>query len=99
MARRLDAEGPGSAAPGPCRVGNGASARSACVMGEDREEEDRHDVDDLDHRVDGGTGGVLVGIADGIAGDGGLMGVRALAAVMAVLNVFLGIVPGPTARG
>ena len=41
----------------------------------------RHDIDDLDERVDRRAGGVLVGIAHGVAGHGGLMRVRALATV------------------
>jgi hypothetical protein len=62
-------------------------------------EQQRHDVGDLDHRVDGRAGGVLVGIADGVAGHRRLVGVGALAAVMAVLDVLLGVVPGAAARG
>src|SRR5919199_5061171 len=38
--------------------------------GEDRKQQQRDDVDDLDHRVDGGTGRVLVGVADRVAGHG-----------------------------
>ena len=37
------------------------------------EQQESHDVDDLDHRVDRGTGGILVGIADRIAGDRGMV--------------------------
>ena len=37
-----------------------------------------HDVDDLDQRVDGRAGGVLVGVAHGVAGDGGLVRLGAL---------------------
>ena len=47
----------------------------------------------------GRAGGVLVGIADRVAGHRGLVGVGALAAVMAVLDVLLGVVPGAAARG
>src|SRR5690606_20886343 len=36
-----------------------------------RDQEQGRDVDDLDQRVDGRAGGVLVGIADGVAGDRG----------------------------
>ena len=43
--------------------------------------------------VDGRAGRVLEGVADGIAGDGRLVGLGALAALVACLNVFLGIVP------
>src|SRR6478672_2555048 len=63
-----------------------------------REQQQRDDVGDLDHRVHGRTGGVLVGIADRVAGHRGLVGLRALAAVIAVLDIFLGIVPRAAAR-
>lgn len=43
--------------------------------------------------VDGGAGRVLEGVADGVADDGGLVGVRALAALVAGFNVFLAVVP------
>ena len=61
------------------------------------EQQQRHDVGDLDHGIDRRSGGVLVGIAHGIAGDGGLVGLGALPAVVAVLDVLLGIVPGASA--
>ena len=41
----------------------------------------------------------LYGIADGVAGDGGGVGLRALAAVGAVLDQLLRVVPGAAARG
>ena len=56
-------------------------------------------VDDLDHRVDRRARGVLVGVAHCIAGDRGLVRLRALAAVVAVLDVLLAVVPGAAARG
>ena len=68
-------------------------------VSEDRQQQQRHDVRDLDHRVHRRTGRVLVGIADRIAGHRGLVGFRALAAEMSVLDVFLGVVPGAAARG
>src|SRR5690606_20976800 len=37
---------------------------------EQRHHQQRDDVDDLDERVDRRAGGVLVGVADGVAGDG-----------------------------
>ena len=40
-------------------------------MRQDRQQQKRHDVGDLDHRVHRRTSGVLVGVADGVAGDGG----------------------------
>src|SRR5688500_15392250 len=60
---------------------------------ERRQQQQRDDVGDLDHRVHGRAGGVLVGIADRIAGHRGLVGLGALAAVVAVLDVLLGVVP------
>src|SRR6516162_4581841 len=63
-------------------------AQSVCQHGKEQE---RYNVGDLDHRVDGWAGSVLVGIADGVAGHGRLVGVGALAAEMAVLDVFLGV--------
>ena len=70
-----------------------------------REHQQRDDVGDLDHRVHGGARRVLVGVADGVAGDGGLVGVRTLLvndAVLvaeAVLERLLGVVPRAAARG
>ena len=69
------------------------------------EQQQRHDVGDLDRRVDGRAGSVLVGIADRVAGDRGLVRLRALHvldAVLvdeAVLERLLGVVPGAAARG
>src|SRR5690606_35458929 len=76
---------------GPCRAWPGSAALQ---QGDD---EQGDDVDDLDQRVDRGAGGILVGIADGIAGDRRLVGFRALAAMVAVLDVLLGVVPGAAA--
>src|SRR3546814_14780928 len=63
-----------------------------------REQEQRDDVRDLDHRVHGRTRGILVGIADGVARHRGLVGFAALAAVVAVLDIFLGIVSSEERR-
>ena len=38
-------------------------------LGDDRDDQDRHDVGDLDHGVDRRARGVLERIADGVAGD------------------------------
>src|SRR3989338_8796936 len=62
-----------------------------------RDNQQRDDVDDLDERVDRRAGGVLVGIAHGVAGHGRLVRVRAFAAEMIVLDVLLGVVPGAAA--
>ena len=64
-----------------------------------RHDQQRHDVDDLDERVDRRAGGILVGVADGVAGHGRLVRVRALAAVVAFLDVLLGVVPDTANRG
>ena len=66
-------------------------------MGQHRQQQQRHDVGDLDHRVDSGASGVLVGIADRVAGHRGLMGLGTIATQMAVLDVLLGVVPGTAA--
>ena len=46
-----------------------------------------------------GPGGVLVGVADGVAGDRGRVRLGALAAVLAVLDQLLGVVPRAAAGG
>src|SRR5690606_4979535 len=71
--------------------------RRRLALGEHRDDEKRGDVENLDHRVDGRASGVLVRVADGVAGDGGLVGEGLLAAVDAGLDVLLGVVPGSTA--
>ena len=60
-----------------------------------------HDADhahQLDEDVQGRAGGVLEGIAHGVAHDGGFVVVRALAAEVAFLDILLGVVPGTTDR-
>ena len=60
-------------------------------------DEQGHDVDDLDQGVDRRTCGVLVGVAHGVAGHSRFVGFRALAAVVSVFDVFLGVVPSTAA--
>ena len=48
----------------------------------------------LDEDVDSGAGSILEGIAYGIANDSSLVGIAALAAVYAALDVLLGVIPG-----
>jgi hypothetical protein len=67
------------------------------VAAQQRHQQQRHDVDDLDQRVDGRARGVLVRIADGVAGHRRLVGVGTLAAEVAFLDVLLGVVPGAAA--
>ena len=68
-------------------------------MREHREQQERDDIGDLDHRIDRRTGGVLVGIADRVARDRGGVGLLALAAEGAVLDQLLRVVPGAAAGG
>src|SRR3954469_15687437 len=82
--------------PGPPRE---PDVRLAVDRDEQRADQDRDDVRDLDHRVDRGTRGVLVRVADGVAGDRRGMCLGALAAVGAVLDRLLRVVPGAAARG
>ena len=48
----------------------------------------------LDENVERRAGGVLEGIANGVAHDGRMVAGRVLAAEIAFFNKFLGIVPG-----
>jgi hypothetical protein len=45
------------------------------VRHDQRDEQDRDRVDHLDERVDGGTRGILGSVPDGVADDGGLVGI------------------------
>ena len=83
----------------PAGVGVEATGLSSSMFGQAddrREDQQRHEVHHLDERVERRAGGVLERVADGVADDGGLVGVRALAALVAVLDVLLGVVPRPT---
>jgi len=66
-------------------------------LAEQRHHQQSHNVDDLDQRVDGRTGGVFVRIADGVASNCSFVGIRALAATVADFDVLFGIVPGAAA--
>ena len=56
------------------------------------------DVDDFDHRVNGGTRGVFVWVADRVPGHRRFMSMTALAVVAAILDMLFGIVPGTPSR-
>ena len=74
-------------------VSAGKKLQQAADLDEHGSEDDRHDGHKLDEDVDRGTGGVLERVADGIADDGGLMRVRAFAAVRAALDILLCVIP------
>ena len=61
--------------------------------GEDGGKHQRYHGHQLDEDVDGGAGGILERIAHGVAHDSRAMCLAALAAVIAVLNELLGVVP------
>src|SRR6218665_2790864 len=70
---------------------------SAVESDHQRHDQQRHDVDDLDQRVDRRACRVFVGVAHGVAGHGRLVRLAALAAMVAVFDVLLGVVPGAAA--
>ena len=45
---------------------NGGALLPHHAVGQDGQQQQRHDVGDLDHRVHGRAGGILVGVADGV---------------------------------
>ena len=62
-----------------------------------RHDQQCHDVDDLDQRVNGWASRVFVRVTHGVASNSGFVGIRALAAVVTVFNVLFGVVPGAAA--
>src|SRR5579859_1045791 len=64
-----------------------------------RNDEQSHNVDNFDQRINSRARRVLVGVPHGVARDRRLVGVGTLAAEVAVLDVLLGVVPGAAARG
>ena len=68
-----------------------------------RHDQQRHDVDDFDQRVHGRAGGVLVGVAHGVTGNGRLVRIAALLVQHAVavgeafFDQLLRVVPGAAA--
>ena len=70
------------------------------AVGDDQAGEDDGDhVHQFDEDVQGRSGGVLEGVADGVPDDGGLVGIGAFAAVLAGFDEFLGVVPGAAGVG
>ena len=56
------------------RPAAGPPTPEAALAGEEGQKQQGHDVGDLDHRVHGRPGGVLVGVTHCVARDGGLVG-------------------------
>src|SRR5439155_2408106 len=69
------------------------------VGGDHGRDQDGNDVDHLDHRVDRRPGSVLVRVTDRVAGDGGGVRFGALATIMPIFDVLLGVVPGAATIG
>ena len=73
-------------------------------MRQDGEQQQGHNIGDLDRRIDGRTGSILIGVADSIAGHRGFMSIRTLEMLHAILidkaifKALLGIVPSAAAR-
>src|SRR4029077_4643057 len=69
------------------------------TLKENRDDQDRENVDDLDHRIDRRAGGIFVRIADGVTGNCRLVRERTFASKIAFLNELLGVVPRAAPRG
>ena len=81
-------------------AGDGEAGAVVVLQADDRrQDQQRHQVHHLDQRVERRAGGVLERVADGVADDRGLVGLGALAALVAVLDVLLGVVPRATGVG
>ena len=66
---------------------------------DDRGEDDGYGRAELNEYVQARAGGVLEGVADGVAYDAGLVALAALAAVVAGLYLLLGVIPGAAGVG
>src|SRR5215831_13530837 len=60
---------------------------------ENRDDQNRKNIDDLDHRIDRRACGIFVRIAHGVTGNCRLVRERTFAAKIAFLNELLGVVP------
>src|SRR5699024_5677761 len=78
-----------------CVVGVGRHAHHHHCGGDQQGDQVHH----LDQRVDRRTGGVLERVADGVTDDCGRVRLGVLAAVVAVLDDLLRVVPGTTGVG
>src|SRR6266550_1168618 len=66
---------------------------------ENRDDQDRENVDDLDHRIDRRAGGIFVRIADRVTGNCRLVREGTFASKIAFLNELLGVVPRAASGG
>jgi len=65
-------------------------------LNDQRHNQQRHNVDDLDERVDRRASGVFVGVTHGITRHGSLVCLGSLATMVTVFDIFFGVVPGAT---
>src|SRR6266487_4231714 len=71
--------------------------RYRSLLKENRNDQDRDDICYLDHRIDRGTGGVLVRVAHRVAGHCGSVRERTFTAKISFLDKFFRVVPGAAA--
>src|SRR5258708_9222981 len=75
----------------------GLRRKSCRALDKERCQYQRDRAQELDQHVERWPGGVLEGIPHRVAHDGGLMRLAALAAVLAGLDLLLGVAPRPAA--
>ncbi len=78
------------------RVGDTPDSTRRVDSEKHRNKQDRDDIYDLDHGVDGRTRGIFVRVANGIAGDRCGVGRGAFAAEITFFDIFFRVVPGAT---
>ena len=67
------------------------------VAGVERHHDEGDGGEELDEDVDGGSGRVFAGVSNGVASDGGLVRLAALASMFPALDVLLSVVPSASA--
>src|SRR5262245_26197749 len=77
--------------------GEGISLRRS--LKENRDDQNREDIDDLDHRIDRRTSGIFVRVADRVTGDCRLVCKGTFASEVAFFNELFGVVPRSAAGG
>src|SRR6266576_7204675 len=73
--------------------------RTAEALKENRDDQDRENVDDLDHRIDRRAGGIFVRIADRVTSNCRLVREGTFASKIAFLDELLGVVPRAASGG